>query len=319
MTDLELRHLTEESLDDMIEVLAKARANNPHDRRLTRDEAREYTYLDPEFDPKGSWLALLNGKPIGFCSVLIMRNRIDAGMNDAYLDVDIIPEHRRKGAEQMLLEKGLSYIRSRGVGKALSRSLADDRWAQAFLASNSFKEDYRIHTLCRSGRERIEDVDLPEGFRLESKAFANLTDEETMAVLDVLNDSFQDHMNFAPEMPERFINFRNCSEDPKAIAFALKDDVPVGFCLSEESAGFNQEKGTKVGWVDLIGVRPSFRRIGLGKALLADGVNWILSMGMDKVYLGAYAVNEKALDLYRSFGFSKERESIWYSRVVEKL
>jgi GNAT superfamily N-acetyltransferase len=319
VTGLELRHLTEESLDDMIEVLAKARANDPHNRRLTYEEAREYTFLDPDFDPKGSWLASLDGMPIGFCSVLVMGNRIDAGMDDAYLEVDLLPEHRENDAEQTLLEKGLDYIRSRSVGKVLCRSLADDDWTRNFLVSNSFKEDYRVYTLCRSGKKEIEGVYLPEGFRLERRPFGDLTDEETIAVVEVLNDSFQDHMNFAPELPERFINFRDCSEDPRAITLAFKDDETVGLCLSEESAGFNREKGVKAGWVDVVGVRPAYRRIGLGKALLADGVNWILSTGMDKVYLGAYAVNEKALDLYRSFGFSKERESIWYSRVVEKL
>lgn len=318
MAALELRNLTKESLDDMIEIMAKARVDDQHSRRLTNDEAMEYTFLDPDFDPKGSWLASLDGNPVGFGSALIMANRIEAGMDDAYLEVDVLPEHRDSDVGQVLLEKGLEYVRSKGVGKVLHRCLADDNWTRTFLESNSFKEDYRVYTLRRDQQEKVEGVELPDGFRLERRPFTDLSDEETVAAVEVLNDSFQDHFNFAPELPERFINFRNYSEDPRAITLAFKGEETVGLCLSEESSGYNQEKGTKVGWVDIIGVRPSYRRMGLGKALLADGVNWVLGTGMEKVYLGVVAVNEKALDLYVSFGFSKERESIWYSLAIDK-
>jgi mycothiol synthase len=318
VTGLQLHNLTEDTLEDMIEVMAKARVGDEHNRRLTNDEAMEYTFLDPDFDPAGAWLASLDGKPVGFGSALIMKNRIESGMDDAYLEVDVLPENRLDDVGQILLQKGLEYVRSNGVGKALHRCLAGDDWTRTLLESNSFKEDYRVYTLCRNGRDMIEGVLPPEGFRLERRLFTDLTDEETAAIVEVLNDSFQDHFNFAPELPERFINFRNCSEDPRAITLAMRNEETVGLCLSEESAGFNREKGARVGWVDIVGVRPRYRRLGLGRALLVDGINWILGTGMDKVYLGVLALNEKALDLYLSFGFSKERESIWYSRAVDK-
>lgn len=319
VTGLEFRHLTESSLEDMIEVLAKARADDPHERRLTHDEAREQTTLDPDFDPKGTWLATLDGEVAGFGLVLVEANRIKAGRDDAYVDIDVVPEHRGKGIEEALLGRCLEYIRFRGVGKALCRSLASDDWKQSLLVGQSFEEVYRVYILERRGREKANLHLLPAGFRLEHKALTECSDDDLSALVEAFNDSFQDHINFAPERLERFINFRDNGEDPRILALALKGTEIAGFCLCDESRTLNQEKGVRTGWVDIIGVRPRHRRQGLGRVLLADGINWIIGRGMDTVYLGVFAENEKALDLYKSYGFSKDRESIWYSRALEEL
>jgi GNAT superfamily N-acetyltransferase len=309
-----LRHLTEESLDDMIEVLARAREDDPHERRLTLDEAKEQTFLDPDFDPAGTWLAMMNGDAVGFGLALVERNRIEAGKDDAYVEIEVVKENRGKEVEDRLLGECLGYIRSRGVGKALCRSLADDDWKRSVLTSHSFEEAYRVYILERMGTERTDRVSPPTGYRLEHKVFSECSDEDISTLVDALNDSFQDHYNFAPERLERVINFRDRTEDPRALILALKGDEIAGLCLCEESATLNEEKGRRTGWVDIIGVRPRHRRKGLARVLLADGVNWILDRGMDTVYLGVFAKNEKALGLYQSFGFSKDRESIWFTR-----
>jgi ribosomal protein S18 acetylase RimI-like enzyme len=314
VTGLEFRHLAESTLEDMIEVLAKGRADDPHERRLTHGEAREQTVLDPDFDPKGTWLATLDGEVAGFGLALVEANRIKAGMDDAYVEVDVVPEHRGKGVEEALLESCLGYIRSRGVGKALCRSPSADDWKRALLADHSFEEAYRVYVLERRGCEMAEEHPLPEGFRLEHKALTECSDGDLSALVDAFNDAFQDHMNFAPERLERFMNFRDNGGDPRTLALALKGAEIAGFCLCDESATLNREKGVKTGWVDIIGVRPPHRRQGLARVLLADGINWIVGRGMDTVYLGVLAENEKALDLYKSQGFSKNRESIWFTR-----
>ncbi len=318
MTGLELRQFTESSLDDMIEVLAKARANDPHERRLTRDEARESTVLDPDFDPEGAWFAVLDGEFVGFGSALVESNRIKAGKDDAYLDLDVVPEHREKGVEQELLEKSLDYLRSRRVGTAVSRCPITSDWKRSLLTSHSFEEAYRVYILVRRGRAEVRYVSPPAGFELERKDLRDCSDEEISKIVDLFNDSFRDHFNFAPERTERFINFRDCGNDPVVLTLASKGDETAGLCLSDESSTLNREKGERTGWVDILGVRPQFRRVGLGEALLSDGMRWILDRGMDTIYLGVFAKNEKALGLYRSFGFTNDTESVWYRRNVER-
>lgn len=318
MSSLEFRHLTESSLDDMIEVLAKARAEDPHERRLTRDEARSETFLDPDFDPKGSWLATLDDEAVGFGLVLVEGNRIKAGKDDAYVDLDVVPKHKGRGVEQKLLERSFDYLRSRNVGKALSRSPVKNDWRRSLLTSHSFEEIYRVYIMVRRGRAEVRDVPPPAGFELERVNLRDTSDDDISKIVDVFNDSFRDHFNFAPERAERFINARDCGNDPRVLTLALNGDEIAGFCLSDESSTFNEEKGERTGWVDILGVRPKFRRLGLGGALLSDGMRWILDRGMDTIYLGVLAKNEKALDLYRSFEFSNDTESVWYSKDLSR-
>lgn len=312
----EFRNLTEGDLESMIDVMAKSRADDPYERRLTMDEAMEYSFLDPDFDPAGSWLVTLDGETVGFGSCLVESNRIAAGKDDAYIEIDVVPPHKNRGIEQLLLDRELAYIRSRGVGSALCRCIASDEDMHRLLTSNSFEEAYRVFILARRSTERVTRPQTPEGCVLRRMDMVRCSDGDIEDLVCALNDSFQDHFNFAPERGERFINFRDCSADPHMITLALKDGKTAGFCLSGESRTLNQERGAKTGWVDILGVRPSFRRMGLGKALLADGVDWLLDRGMDTVYLGVFAKNEKALDLYRSFGFSKDRESIWLRKAL---
>lgn len=314
MNRLEFHRLTEANLGDMIDVLARARVDDPYERRMTLDEARESTFLDPDFDPEGSWMAVEEGETVGFGFCLVERNRVKAGMNDGFVDIDVVPERRDKGIEQKLLDKALDYLRSRGVDKALSKCRADDGRMFAFLSANSFEEAFRVYILKRLGRQKVRGAPLVEGVDLERKALVDFSDEEIASFVDLFNEAFQDHLNFAPERKERFLNFRDCSEDSRVMTLARNGSEVVGFCLSEESAIMNKERGIATGWIDILGVRPSHRRRGIGRALLADGISWILDQGMDTVYLGAFAKNEKALDLYRSYDFSKDRESIWMSR-----
>jgi len=314
VADLDFRHLTEDQLESFIEILARSRADDPYERRLTLEEARTYTLRDPDFDPEGSWLAYLDGEAVGFGDAIVEKNRIAAGMDDGNLDVEVIPEHRGKGIERRLLDLSLGYLRSKGVGKARARSPAADGWRRALFESDSFEERYRVYILVMRGRSDVHPVPVPEGFRLDRKPFAECSDAEIATLVEAFNDSFRDHFNFAPDRQERWMNFRDSDQDPVMLTAAMEEGTVVGMCVSEEAATFNEERGVKAGWIVILGVRPPYRRRGLARALLADGIRWILDRGMDTVYIGVFAKNEKALDLYRSFGFEKDQESVWYYR-----
>ncbi len=314
VADLELRHLSEDQLGSYIDIVARSRADHPYERRLTMEEARVWTLADPDFDPEGSWVAYLGGEAAGFAAAQIESNRIAAGMDDGFVDVEVVPEHRDKGIEHRLLDSCVEYLRSKGVGKARSRSVVTDGWKRSLLEPDSFEEEYRVYILVRRGRSGTRPAPLPEGFIIHRKPFAECTDADITTAVETFNDSFRDHFSFAPEKIERWINFRDTAKDLGILTLAMRGDEAVGICVSEESTAFNEERGVRAGWVDILGVRPRYRRRGLAKALLADGIDLLLEKGLDTVYIGVYAKNEKAFDLYRSFGFEKDGESIWYSK-----
>jgi ribosomal protein S18 acetylase RimI-like enzyme len=71
----------------------------------------------------------------------------------------------------------------------------------------------------------------------------------------------------------------------------------------------------EAGWVEVLGVRPSWRGRGIGRALLRTGFAELGRRGLSRVLLGVDAGNETgALRLYESEGMAVRRE--WH--VVEK-
>ena len=96
------------------------------------------------------------------------------------------------------------------------------------------------------------------------------------------------------------------------ITFAKEGDNIAGVLLAEESTVYNKENDTLIGWANILGVMSQYRKKGIGRALLSDGMKWILDRGMDTIYLGMDAENAKALDLYTSLGFRVDEESISY-------
>lgn len=53
-------------------------------------------------------------------------------------------------------------------------------------------------------------------------------------------------------------------------------------------------------------VRREFRGLGLGGALLREGIDWARSVGISKLKLGVFSTNERAIAIYRKFGFQEE-------------
>jgi len=55
-----------------------------------------------------------------------------------------------------------------------------------------------------------------------------------------------------------------------------------------------------------IGIRKEARGLGLGKAMLDDGIRWAKSVGVRKLSLTVFATNTSAIELYRQLGFVEE-------------
>lgn len=55
-----------------------------------------------------------------------------------------------------------------------------------------------------------------------------------------------------------------------------------------------------------VAVRAEARGLGIGTALMHAGIRWARSVGVRKLTLGVFATNERALRLYRTFGFVEE-------------
>lgn len=314
VADHEVHHLTEDDLEGMMDVYVRSRRGLPFERPPSADEMRLFTLGDPSFRPEGSWIVRSGGAPVAYAFVLVEDNRLSAGLDDAYIEFEVVPEARGRGLEESLVSRCTEYIKSRGVGKGRSRVVDVESWRLAVLSSVGFKDAYRVFTLVRKGRAPVPEVPLPEGVTVVRRPCKECGDEELTRIVEAFNDSFKDHLSFAPEDPQKFIRYRDVGQDPEIISIAMAGDDIAGLCLSDVSKVYNERNGTKWGWVGVLGVRQRYRRRGLGRFLLADGMRWILEQGMDTIHIGVFAKNENALGLYLSVGFEKERESFWYEK-----
>ncbi|MGD9962997.1 MAG: GNAT family N-acetyltransferase [Thermoplasmata archaeon] len=315
MVEYEVSQLREADLDDVADIIRRSKQELTFERAPTVEELKAYTFKNEEFRPEGSWLVRSDGAPVAYATVLIEANRLKAGLDDGYMEFEIVPEERGKGLEQRLTALACEYIRSRGVGKVKTRSASTESWRVEALLSEGFSEAYRVFFLVRrAAAGPVPEIPVPEGVRLVRRPYKECGDEEMTRIVGAFNDSFQDHFSFAPERPETFIRYRDASEDPECFSLAMVNDEVAGLCLSSEDRTYNEENGTKWGWVNILGVRRPYRRGGVGRFLLADGMNWVREQGMDTTYIGVYAKNETALDMYTSVGFVKDRESMWLEK-----
>ncbi len=73
--------------------------------------------------------------------------------------------------------------------------------------------------------------------------------------------------------------------------------------LATRGGGIPWDFNTNVCWIYDIRVKPEYRRKGLGKKLLKEGIHWAQSEGFSKIGLHVFGSNSNAYNLYRKMGF----------------
>jgi len=79
-----------------------------------------------------------------------------------------------------------------------------------------------------------------------------------------------------------------------------KNKVPVGFCVCQLSGH------GKIGEIDSLYTLPQYRNKGLGTTLVNNANDWFNSNGTRAIRVNVDGGNERALKLYRHFGFIPE-------------
>ncbi len=73
----------------------------------------------------------------------------------------------------------------------------------------------------------------------------------------------------------------------------------------------------RVGLFEPVGTHPDFQRLGLGKAVMLEGLRRMQTGGMQTAIVGAESDNLAAQSLYRSMGFQAVNRLWTYRKVVE--
>jgi len=74
----------------------------------------------------------------------------------------------------------------------------------------------------------------------------------------------------------------------------------------------------RVGKIDLLGVHPDFRHLGLAEAMLRWSLGWFREQGMRRARLTVQTNNTPAIALYRKLGFTHQRSGLTYRRPTDE-
>ena len=257
---------------------------------------------DPYIPRAGVRLAFVEGAPVGFaCAVLLPTERPWAMLRGGVLEA-----FQRRGFGQALFEQAETFVRSQTIVSGITELAIAGYEPLAALRALAERRGYRherwFWLMERPRGERMPKVTWPSGVSVRplDGGAAMLADWN-----DAYNASFAGHYRFVPSPLDHVHElaaapgFRN-----DGVLLAYRDGHVAGFCRNERHA-------TR-GEIATVGTVPAARGIGLGRALLRFGIDWLEREARGPVTLLVDGENEHALGLYRSEGFAVTRtRGIW--------
>jgi len=120
-------------------------------------------------------------------------------------------------------------------------------------------------------------------------------------------DSVASEEKYAPAErisdPQKELIAKSIREKLSLFAVAEIDGKIVGECnLSLKRFWSKSQHVVELG----MNIRSDFREIGIGKAMMDFMVNWARKNGYEKISLSVFSTNERAIKLYKKFGFEIE-------------
>jgi mycothiol synthase len=246
----------------------------------------------------GLWVrvASRNGDLVGYLDVNSMGESGTAWLDLRALDAE---------AAEALLAAGASHA---GSGTARVVVQGPDDILRGVVEAAGWK------LVRQSYRMQIELSDaIPEPGWPEGIAVRTMEPGEEERVYEANNAAFADHWDFHSQPFDRW----------RAYAFGREDFDPSLVWLAEDAgelAGFsvnrwNSSGDPEFGWIEILGVRPQWRRRGLATALLQQSFLDFCGRGATRVGLGVDAENTTgAVRLYERVGMQVARRNDLYER-----
>ena len=235
-------------------------------------------------------LAEVEGRAVGYADLSEEAGRwsIDLRALDAEAARVLLEAARERAGEGALL---------RGYAPSIDELAADAYRALGFaIVRHSFQ--MRVELAAPP-----EPPELPHGIAVRS-----MREGEEERIHAAHMNAFADHWDFHEQSFEQWRRWQRDREffDPTLWFLALDGDEIAGFALC--APHFSGEPA--FGWVDLLGVRPEWRRRGLGEALLRHAFRALYVRGFTRIGLGVDAESTTgAVRLYERVGMRPVRRT----------
>jgi ribosomal protein S18 acetylase RimI-like enzyme len=170
----------------------------------------------------------------------------------------------------------------------------------AHLLENGFERYEGMHVMSRMTADPILDVSVPPEITVRRTKIA--TKEEQAAYIQAYNSCFFE----LPKTLEALRFFLNSPVWTAGTAVAAFD--PQGGLVGSVVAYPDEEAGWGV--VDDVFVLPEWRRRGIARRLVGEGIKYLREQGLEEARLDVVQTNQPAISLYRSMGYVTINEEV---------
>jgi len=223
----------------------------------------------------------------------------------AETDGFVNPAKTGLGLGSWLLRQGEKRARELGFRTVLTWCLAPDVDARGLFERSGYREVRRFYRMIIEHDREPPAAEWPEGFRVST-----FEPGDGRAFHGALDEAFAEEWNFVSERFERWAERRiNVPDFDPTLWFIVREGDEIAAVLrgDPERAG--------AGWVGALGVRPQWRKRGLGLALLQHAFGEFYRRGQRRVGLGVDAQNPSgATRLYERAGMHVAYEAAAFKK-----
>jgi GNAT superfamily N-acetyltransferase len=265
------------------------------------------------------------GKLLGFGQLTCDRNE----NIECSLCFDVHPSRQASTLESEILQWSEQRIREAGQKFTLpirlqTRVRSDKLRYRMQLEKQGFTSERCFLTMARSLDRSVCSFSLPEGFRLRSLydrgCLAQISGNNLKAWVELFNESFVDHWNhhnLTVAAARHWFSNPHCKPELNLVVVA-PDGALAAFCVGYLNREENARTGRNEGWIKLLGTRRSFRRLGLGRAILLAAIRQFEALGIEQVKLAVDTQSlTSATQLYESVGFYPISTWLTYEKEIQ--
>jgi GNAT superfamily N-acetyltransferase len=203
-------------------------------------------------------------------------------------------------------EDHLAVAKDDGKHHIYTWATSDDEARHAVLEARGYARTGAFETMRRRDMSQpVPDVALPEGYVARAMR-VDEHDQQKMA--ELLNKAFGRTIHSAEE-------YRNFQQMPYYRAqFDRVIEAPDGTLVA--TAGFTVHEAESFALVEPVATHPDHQGIGLGTAVINDGLREVHEVGLARAYIGAWHANPTANYLYQKLGFTDGIVSKQWGKVV---
>ncbi len=245
---------------------------------------------------------------------LIAFGIVDTAFSNLYFFVH--PDHQVISLESGIIAWAIEQMRT--IGQQQNRQVSldtgcreNDTQRKTFLEQHGFLlQPEQTLRMERPLTEPIPAPQLPEGWTIRQ-----LMDKQDVADYVALHRAAFGTNHMTVEHRLAVMSNPNYRPELNIVAVA-PNGTPGAFCVSNIHTEGNTQSGQQEGEIGIIGTHPAYRNMGLGKAMLLEGLQHLQACGMKMAWLGTGNSNTSAIRLYESVGFKVAIRILWYSKAL---